>query len=221
MHFYNQHYPQREHFLYMGWISECLDNEANDNGGSSLSSQHQLNHRWLSRYLIIKGGCVYLLKGPPAEVLRLCKQRLTSTTFRRHRSGSSGSSLGSVGSSGSEASNSSNGTSGPWQSIEVLGSKMKPDRINRVNRDLENDLRQQSMAHFACYACDFCPVLANQLLDQKKSCFVINGGAFNHKYFSIEDEQDLERLKRAWTRANYNSVIQIKVYFNLLTCMTN
>ena len=214
MSFFNKHYSQREHIFYMGWVSECLSLDS-----SRISLQHSSGWRWLSRFLIVKGGHVYLFQVPPVSILKSYKYKLAHSS-RRNNSGSSGSSLGSVVSSASEASNSSN--SAHFSSLNMASEsndlmtkshKVKPDRMDKINRDMEKELAAASTDYLICYKSDFRCVKPNELSDFKKDCFVLNSGTIAKRYFSTENANDLQNLQKAWTRANFHSVTELKVYF--------
>lgn len=222
MHNFNQHYPQRDHFFYMGWVSECLTIEPDCALVNSPLSKHSLGYRWLSRYLIVKGGNVYLFKSPPTLTLQNFMQKITNA-FSRNRSGSSGSSLGSVGSSVSDGSNSSNSAHLASSSnlmthscdSNVISSKLrkaKPYQMVNLNKDLESELIAQSIVHFSCYKSQFRCLKSSELFDSKNHCFVIKKDPNNQKCYSTEDKEDLEIFQRVWNKAMYHSVIKLKVF---------
>lgn len=229
MSFFNGQYPQREHIFYMGWVSECITPD----GSSHLLSptQHHLASRWLSRYLIIKGGTVYLFKVPPISLLRSTKGRLVASSRRNH-SGSSGTSLGSVGSSASEATTSSSSSSSTGsahfslshasESNDRLASGRpgrrggQSERVQRINRDLDRQLAAEAMETLACYKTDFRTVHLKEALASglKGHVFQLNSGTTpattKKRFFSTENAANLASLQQAWTRANYHSVIHFK-----------
>lgn len=212
----------------MGWLSEreCLS--LIDSPHSRLALQQTTApSRWLSRFLIAKGGHLYLFKHPPVAILETFKSRLIQTSRRNH-SGSSGSSLGSVGSSTSDASTSStssahfslNAASTSSDLLMTKTRRSKPDKVEKANQDLEKDLLAASSHFFVTCKCDFRIVKPNELLDAKHFCFLLNTGSVTKRYFSTESEIDLQRLQTAWTRSNFYSVTKFKVGFSvfLVSC---
>jgi len=192
----------------MGWVSECSLTDRTANPAENFE------WRWLPRFIIMKGGNLYLFKLPPLSTLMCFKQKLFCPSRRNH----SGSSLGSVGSSGSEASNSSNSTHtchGPNEPNESFSKihKAKPDRLLKLNKDFEGELVANSVACFNCYKSDFQVVKLNEQCDGKTHCFVLYSG--KRIYFSTENAIDLENLQKAWATSNYHSVTKLKVYQSL------
>ncbi len=216
----------------MGWLSEheCLSPLDSPHSRLVLQQLTSATSRWLSRFVIIKGGHVYLFKFPPVAILKAFKNRLAQSSRRNH-SGSSGSSLGSVGSSTSDASTSSTGSAhfslnAASTSSDLLMTKTrnsKLDKVEKANQDLEKDLLAASSHCFVTCKCDFRIVKPNELFDAKHFCFLLNTGAVTKRYFSTESEIDLQKLQAAWTRSNFYSVTKFKVgLLSLITwCMSN
>ncbi|OTF79632.1 PDZ domain containing protein, partial [Euroglyphus maynei] len=248
---FNKHLSKNEHFLYMGYVSERIIVESPPislfSSKSSIfshllshksSNNHHHNYRWLSRFLIIKGGKIYLFKVAPTETLLNYKRKIENISFqRKHRANSNGSSLGSVGSSStsttSDTSNFSN-TNGTNQlngfyvngngytdnssTLSSVGGKAinskPPSRLNKLNKCLENELDLLAIEHWHCYQSDFRCLKPTEQMDNKRDCFVISNSQSQPKYFSTECSIQLERLNDAWNMANYFSVLknECKIY---------
>lgn len=196
----------------MGWVSELELIDRSFDCGSSPSTSRW---RWLSRFVIVKGGHMYMFKQPPIFILKDIKQKLVNFAHRNH-SGSTGSSLGSAGSSGSDASNLSitsfhfNEKNDSNDLLTKLR-KTKSDRLVKLNKEFEKELIILSKAHYCCYKSDFRCIRPNELHDEKLHCFMVFSSTLNKQYFSTENESDLENLKKAWACTNYNSVTKLKV----------
>lgn len=202
----------------MGWVSEHESLSTHSSPSRLTSQPPTAPSRWLSRFLIAKGGHVYLFKYPPVAILKAFKSKLAQSSRRNH-SGSSGSSLGSVGST-SDASTSSasstqlstlNATSTSTDLLMIKTRRSKPDRVERANQDLEKELLAASIHYFVACKSDFRIVKPNELFDAKDSCFLLNNGSKAKQYFSTESAIELKKLQTAWTRTNYHSVTKFKV----------
>nr|XP_046911567.1 gamma-1-syntrophin-like isoform X1 [Dermatophagoides farinae] len=254
---FNKHFPKNEHFLYMGYVSErvLVESPLVSSMQTSLFSSksllfshllsplksslhHHHHHRWLSRFLIVKGGKIYLFKVAPTETLLNYKRKMENILFqRKHRANSNGSSLGSVGSgstSTSDTSNFSNANStnhlnglyvtnnGCTDNNSTLSTSpciskaisSKPSRLNKFNKCIENELDLLSIEHWHCYQSDFRCLKSTEQTDNKHDCFQISNSQSEQKYFSIECNIELERLNDAWNMANYYSVLknECKIY---------
>lgn len=203
----------------MGWVSECVANDSSASLVFSPISAVPVASRWLWRYMILKGGQCWLFKRPPTDLLLAAKRRLALSVARRaHHSASSGSSLGSVISSNTSSTESEPSRAlghGNADSVSRLsrgggGGAYKTDRLSRLNRELERELTARALVSFECSKADFRVVREGEQRDAKQACFLIFGEP-GRGYFSTEDHRCLADLQRAWSGANYQSVIRVMV----------
>lgn len=83
----------------------------------------------------------------------------------------------------------------------------------KLNKDLENELLANSIAHYTCYQTNFSCIKLSQI--RKDYCFTLNSGTSSRKCYSTENREDLEMLERVWMQANYHSINRLKVRRNL------
>jgi hypothetical protein len=73
-------------------------------------------------------------------------------------------------------------------------------------------LTAQSLVHYKCYQSVFRCVRAEECTDDRRNCFILQTSDDpNTRYFSTETPEELAKIKSAWYRANYNSVITLGV----------
>lgn len=207
----------------MGWIDECQTIERDH-------CQHQPGGwRWLPRFMILKGGHVYLSRTAPISILKCYQHKLQSRTLNNNNKNNNNNRNSGTNSLGSVGSASTSSTSDTSQSSSLYIEKFdrtrighlnrsKTNRLIRLNNDLERDLTLNSIAYYSCYKTDFRCLKSNELNDQRVHCFTINNGIVGEKrYLSVETSVDLQTLNKAWTRSNYYSVMQLKVCANKIS----
>lgn len=213
---FNKHSPKNEQFFYMGVVSEFNQiMEANSpkidsslmSIFSTLKTQQHRRHRWLTRYLIIKGGKMYVFKCAPTSTLLNYNRKISSLFYNRNNS--NGSSLGSVGSSTSDASNSSISCSnnGLVDSFSSSHTKVRPEKFCKINKCLDNELKLVALDHWDCFTMEVISVKPEKQWDEKKDCLILNDGKNKPKYFSTECSNNRDSLIKAWNLSRYYSVV--------------
>lgn len=191
----------------MGWVSECVPSETSTSLVFSPNSAVPLASRWLSRYMILKGGQCWLFKRPPTDLLLAAKRRLSLSVARRDQHSASSGSVETSSGSGSLGSTLSIGHADNANRLSRGGGAYKTDRISRLNRELERELTSRAVVSFECSKADFRVVSG---FEQRSACFLIFGEP-GRRIFSTEDHRCLADLQRAWSGANYQSVIRLMV----------
>ena len=93
--------------------------------------------------------------------------------------------------------------------------KSPPDSLIENKSQLNYQLLTKSLFHCNCYHSVFRCIKPNEQLDQRRNTFVIQCAEDSSmKYFSVEESEELVKIKNAWHRANYYSVTQLGVSVN-------